>query len=340
MLNHSLVINLVVPGVVDQAASQLRLEYQSYQHLLQAQPASVQRQLEAQAAILAAALDQRASHIRYNLPDAVYQPAQDRHTSLARLPARMRRQSIGGWFDRLVHHDTQSALLEQLFEFGKSSESPVSTATHLLRHALAVYTVHTYLPDGQKVQYRAEQDDEIPCVPVGAARLGFYLPQWVVVDDQQHLLVASFAEAMAIFEDMQRYLSMLDTAARLASYIVVDDEYQRKHYGILGQFVNQGRALASYQVAQICETIKRRAAAHDLDRGFSLSLPYFNDKTLAMELYDFDVVPCGRVMFVPAFLVLAVRAEGAKVIQDTRFNRTTRINLVKELYTIERTFLE
>jgi hypothetical protein len=102
--------------------------------------------------------------------------------------------------------------------------------------------------------------------------------------------------------------------------MVADEEYQRKRYGILGQLLNQGRALARYKVEEIIHTIQRRAQSHDLDRGLSLSLLYFNDQTLTMEELNFDVIPAGRVMFVPAFVVLAVRAQGAKVAQDTRLS--------------------
>jgi hypothetical protein len=87
------------------------------------------------------------------------------------------------------------------------------------------------------------------------------------------------------------------------------------------------------------QTIRRRAASHDLDRGLSLSLPYFNDQTLSKEEYNFDVIPAGRVMFVPAFVVLAVRAQGAKVAQDTRMSKSTRKHLLAELGLLEQIFL-
>ena len=75
----------------------------------------------------------------------------------------------------------------------------------------------------------------------------------------------------------------------MAPYMVADEEYQRKRYGILGQLVNQGRTLARFQVEEIIQTIEQRASFHDLNRGLSLSLPYFNDQTLAMENYSFKV---------------------------------------------------
>ncbi len=373
MLNHSLVIKLPISGVMDNDSSQLRWEFQNYQVLFQAQPASVKRQLEDQAKLLSEALDHQVGHVNYYLPEAVCLPSVGLGYDTRRLPARIRKQSIGGLTSRWIHHDLLATLTEQLSSLSNSPDPAVSNSAQLLRHSLAMYMVRSYLPDGQDVQYGADVDDDIPNVPIGwmersqqptysnvyavagqvaqvrgriandlsgaAYANGFFRPQWVVVDDQQRLLVESMQRAEAIVSAMERYLLMLEGAVRLAPYLVVDEEYQRKRYGILGQLVNQGRALARYEVVQICETIQRRAATHALDRGFSLSLPYFNDQTLTLELYDFDVIPCGRVMFVPSLVVLAVRAQGAKIIHEARFNRTTRLNLVKELYLIERTFL-
>ena len=68
----------------------------------------------------------------------------------------------------------------------------------------------------------------------------------------------------------------------LAPYMVTDEEYQRKRYGILGQLVNQGRALANYEVEEIIKKIKCRASSHELDRGLSLNLPYFNDQYIGV----------------------------------------------------------
>jgi hypothetical protein len=137
---------------------------------------------------------------------------------------------------------------------------------------------------------------------------------------------------------MQRYLSVLHAAVGMAPYMVADDEYQRKRYGILGQLVNQGRALARYQVEEIIRTIQHRASTHDLNRGLSLSLPYFNDQTLAMENYSFEVIPAGRIMFVPAFVVRAAREQEAKIAQDTRLSQSTRKHLLAEMGALDQAF--
>ncbi|HZY44434.1 MAG TPA: hypothetical protein VFF70_06770, partial [Anaerolineae bacterium] len=76
----------------------------------------------------------------------------------------------------------------------------------------------------------------------------------------------------------------------------------------------------------------------DLNRGLSLSLPYFDDQNLKMEAHNFEVIPAGRIMFVPAFMVRAAREEQAKVAQDTRLSASTRKYLLAELKQLEQAF--
>jgi hypothetical protein len=137
---------------------------------------------------------------------------------------------------------------------------------------------------------------------------------------------------------MQRFLDILFAARSLAPYAIVDEEYQKKRYGMLGQLINQGRALARYQTNEIIRAIQARAAAQSLNRGLSLSLPYFDDQVLRMRTYNFVVIPAGRIMFVPAFVVRAAIEEQAKVAQDTRYSHSTRKHLLAELQTLGEAF--
>ncbi len=137
---------------------------------------------------------------------------------------------------------------------------------------------------------------------------------------------------------MERYVSILHAASSIAPYIIADEEYQKKRYGMLGQLINQGRALARYKTGEIIQTIKARAEAGSLNRGLSLSLPYYDDQELRLAVTSFEVIPAGRIMFVPAFVVRAAREEAAKRIQDTRFNPSTRKHLLAELQMLEEAF--
>jgi hypothetical protein len=374
MLEQSVLINLTSPGIAENTTSQLRQEYQAYQNLFQIQPVLVQQYLGAQAASLSEAVVEGLLHVRFTLPDRIVLQDQHMGTITIPVPNEYREQEVGGLLRQLVHTDLCKALHLRFIELEHSTKLAVSSSAILLRHALVMYLVHNILPAGKGVQYIAENGDDIPNIPlknkslsgsafitetyaavvkehqgkVGQAELqvpyveavrGFYLPQWVAFDDQHQLLVRDLNEAIAQIISMKRYLLVLHIAVGLAPYMVADEEYQCKRYGILGQLVNQGRALANFEVDEIIRTIKRRASSHDLDRGLSLSLPYFNDQTLVLEIYHFDVIPVGRVMFVPAFVVLAVRAQGAKVAHDTCLNKSTRRHLLMELSTLEETFL-
>lgn len=157
-------------------------------------------------------------------------------------------------------------------------------------------------------------------------------------DDEGKLLVNSAGEADAHVISMQRFLTILFAARSLAPYSIADEEYQKKRYGMLGQLVNQGRALARYQTSEIIRAIQARADAQSLNRGLSLSLPYFDDQSLMMKMYNFVIIPAGRIMFVPAFVVRAAIEEQAKVAQDTRFSHSTRKHLLAELQTLGEAF--
>ncbi len=364
---------ILYPGLEDNAVSQLRKEYTSYQELFKMQPPLVQRFLETQASSVAEAIIQDLPQVRFTLPDRVMLNT-DADAKPAAVPSESREQMTGGLMDRLTRTDLRTGLRLRLGELEQSSNRSIAVSAGLLRHAVAEHMVHNMLPAGRTVQYLTAEGEEIPSIPVqsalepesaitaatdaiaaeevrGEAGRGellvpyveaarkFYLPQWVAFDDHGQIVVGSVNEAEADIASMQRYLSVLHAAVGLAPYMVADEEYQRKRYGILGQLVNQGRALAHFQVKKIIGTIQRRAASHDLDRGLSLSLPYFNDQTLMIGEYNFDVIPAGRVMFVPAFVVLAVRAQAAKVAQDTRLSQSTRRQILIELSSLEGTFL-
>jgi hypothetical protein len=175
----------------------------------------------------------------------------------------------------------------------------------------------------------------VPFVPYARK---FFLPQWVAFDQNGSLLAKSVEEAEAHIKSMQRFMEVLFLAVALAPYISADEEYAKKRYGMLGQLVNQGRALAIYQSKVIIARIKERAASGNLNRGLSLSLPYFDDQELRVNITKFEVIPAGRIMFVPAFVVRAVRQEEVKVSQDTRYNPSTRNHLLYLLELLEQAF--
>jgi hypothetical protein len=93
----------------------------------------------------------------------------------------------------------------------------------------------------------------------------------------------------------------------------------------------RGRALAILALEQMVDETKRRAAAHRLDRGLTLSLPYFDDRVMGLRWRDLVVIPRGRVPFLPAFVVLAAEHEKARVTEDDRLTTSTRQHLIEIL---------
>ena len=357
-----------------QAVNPLRGEYAAWQALFDAQPGLVQRFVEAQGRLLAEALGRRqaGAQLRFILPDQVAVLAPGETAPLAPVPPEFREQLAGGLIDRLTRANLALAVRQRLGELEQSPNRAVAVSAGLLRFATGEYMVRGLLPSGHTVQYLAAGGEEIPSLPLpaasqpqsaitaatdaiaeeGAGEAGrgellvpfvpaarqFYLPQWVAFDTDGRLLVKSSGEAEAHVTAMQRFLAILHTAISLAPYLVADEVYQQKRYGMLGQLVNQGRALARYRTNEIVQTIWRRAKAQDLNRGLSVSLPYFDDQDLKLRLHAFEIIPAGRILFVPEFVVRAALAEQAKVAQDTRLSHSTRQHLLAELRSLEAAF--
>ncbi len=350
--------------------SLLRQESEESAQLFAVQPTLMQRFIEAQARQLAEAIVQHTPQLHFTLPAQVV-PLDD-HGQPLTVPIGYREQTLGGTgiFDRLARLDMHELLRQRLAELEHDPEREVSASATLLRYATVIYMVHVMLPAGRSVKYEAVDGEEIPTLPRAAgprsaltaatdaiveedaahegrgellvpyseAARKFYLPQWVAVDEHDHLLVNALSEAEAHLASMQQYVEVLHLARALASYIVVDAQYQQKRYGMLGQLINQGRALARYEMGGLIEEIQARAARHDLNRGLSLSVPYFDDQSLTMQAVEFEVIPSGRIMFVPAFVVKSAREEQAKVCDDTRLNASTRQHVLQQLKRLEYAF--
>ena len=354
-------------------ARHLWQDYEQNKHLFEIQPAILQHFLESQARQIASALTAPVYHVQFSLPDRINTPnRQMGHETVISIPEGQREHSIGGPLQVLLRQPVREALLRRLLELEHSPDLAIATGASLLRFAAASHMVTNMLPEGRSVSYRPDDDEAIPSIPLddnqlesaitqsadaiaeeGAVDAGrgelqspfvpaarrFFLPQWVAFDAAGALIAGSEKEAEACVGSMQKYVQVLHRSSSLAPYMVACESYQRKRYGIMGQLINQGRALANYKTAQIISEIKERAASGTLNRGLALTMPYFDDQNLEMSQISFEVIPAGRIMFVPAFVVRASLGEQAKVSQDTRLDSSTRKHLLAQLKTIETAFL-
>ncbi len=371
-MEQTLLLQLSSPGMAGDTTSRLRQGYWANQRLYQAQTPETRQYLELQARALAEAMAQGLIQIRFSLPhDLFLESGND--SSNESVPTELRQQVVGGWLAKLFHESLLSAICQRLSELEGSSNRAVSVSGHLLRYSIAVHLTYDMLPVGKPVTYASEENDDIPNLPIDgeadkaiviktSPRIAgneslveerhvgrdnqyanganhFYVPQWVAFDTLSNLIASSVFEAESDFKAMRHYLSILQEAIEIAPYMIADETWQQKRYGMLGQLVNQGRALAKFRTQEIIQKIRCRYAEHRLDRGLGLSLPYFDDQKLMLDNYEFTVIPNGRTMFVPAFVVLAAREQQLKVAGEIHLNLTTRRHLLSLLSQLEQAFL-
>jgi hypothetical protein len=361
------------PAKAETASSYIAQEFAYWSELFQAQPFTNQHYLEAQGQALAEAIQSPAAHTRFRLPDRVLAPSHGRtqiqQARFLAIPEDQREQVIGDFADRLKHVPLHQALRQRLDSLEASSSPEIALSAGLVRYSTAHTMIYNLLPAGRDLQYVSEPGENVPSIPlerqpgaiqelhaaptddnqlsstgdvfltpyVPAARR-FYLPQWVAFDERGRLLVGSIRQAEASIASMQAFLQILHTAFSLAPYIAADPVYQSKRNGMLGQLINQGRALSTYSTHEVIEAIQQRVAGGTLNRGLSISLQFFDDQALELRTREIEVIPAGRVMFVPAFVVLACRREAAKIAQDTRLSSSTRKHLLEQLRMIEHAF--
>ena len=302
-------------------------DYQAREDLFQAQPSFVQREVELQATLIAKAVLERQSPLHFRLPDQVACHLNGPgDLTLVSVPFPQREQKVGGLLDLLKSAD----LNRRMKELEDSPDKAVSTCGQLIRYAIARQLVYRMLPPPQRNGSNQRW--------LSAYALSFFMPQWVALDDQDNLLVNSVEEARAIIEAMQRFLSTLKIAAGLAPYFIVDEEYQRKRFGMLAQLINQGQALARHETGGIITRLKQRVAGISLNRGFDLDLPFFDDQALEIRTLNIPVIPHGRIQFVPAFLVIALRVKQMEVEHSPGLSHTTQAHLLEELKALEGAF--
>ncbi|MBN2388316.1 MAG: hypothetical protein JXB85_14970 [Anaerolineales bacterium] len=348
---------------LERPVSQLAREYEAHSRLFDAQPPLTRHFLDRQAAALAAALSQDSGPIRYQLPNRITLEGGE----LVDLEVARRKRTVGRFSTRCERRDH---LVHSLNSLEQSLNPALAACGCLLRYALGRHMLYQLLPDGRDVRYLPESSDDIPSIPVGETRPGallaasdaaaeaetarpdgdqcqvpyvdaarrFYLPQWVALGEEDRLLVNSFEEAEACVASLQKAVYILQDAAAVCPSLVSDETYQRKRAGLLGQLVNQGRALARAYSREIVARIRSRAASGTLNRGLRLSLPFFDDEELSLRTYPVEVIPYGRILFVPAFVARAMRLSEKQVRHDFRFNPSTRKHLLAQLASIEHAF--
>ena len=349
-------------------------ELEVWQKLFYLQTSATQDFLEKQASWLAWAIVNDLSQIRFGLPERVAcEVDRSGRVRFGLVPEDYRQQPVIIRWRSLTHTALRTAVQQRFAELDECLDSAVVIGAGLLRLACCMYMirrmVHSWwseacLPDSEQslsafvsgdkefrtfsrktVAHFFSADADPKDAPVsqemkpvaGSHQLSGSQAQ-TVVEICQPVLAKAVIEAEQLMAAMQQYLAILDMAVTLAPYVVADAEYQHTRIRIVGQLIQQGRALAQFQVREIIQSIQLRAASNLLNRGLSLDLPYFDDHALEMRCWKFRVIPAGRTLFSPAFVVRAVWLEREKLSRERRLSPSTRKHLLEELDSLERAF--
>jgi hypothetical protein len=284
-------------------------QYAQQQVRFHAQPLAVQQTLEIQAKLIARGIQERLSPIYFVLPEQIACEVDGTgQVQLQPVPPGLREQKIGALLGLLSLSDIDQRLKTLEVE----ADPAVSTGAGLMRFSIALSLVRSVLPAGRR--------------------------EGVIFDENNNLLVNSIGEAKEKISAMRHSLDTLEHAQALAPYITADNDFQCKRHGLVGQMGSQGRALAHHELGEIIRLIRRRVEAHALNRGFTLSLPYFDDQNLEMKIHSFEVIPAGRVGFDPFFVVWAARYQQSEISNQKKMNPSTRDHLLDLLKTLERAF--
>ena len=356
-------IHNVRPG----AQAFLGQELAYWRDLFLAQPAAEQMALESQGRALAQAVQAQAAWAQFDLPARVFvrhpEAASGPGFHLA-IPDGQRNQQTGRTDDQTAPTSLELALrrlLDQL-EAGENGRSPgahpaIALAAGLVRFCTARCLVHELLPEGRDLLYASEPGETVPSIPLERQSAGqavqtsssrvspaepgeaahwffppaaqlFYLAQWVAFDELGRLLADSLPEAETRVVEMQTYLGRLNTAAALAPYIAADPAFQHRRYGILGQLINQGRALANYQTDL---AIARLMANNITDTGchhLEIEMHYFDDQALEIHTYrmQLNLAEAGNL----ASAALACQREAGQAIQESKLHPSTRKQLLRQ----------
>lgn len=300
-------VDAVLDASNDPSLFQLREERLFARALYQNQPEDTSRFIYDQASSISEALLEYKNKLEFYLPEFVSLP--EGRTGAyhpVEVPADFRRQSITGFLGRLALKDVRSVFRQRLARLEESMYPAVTAGAGLLRYAVSRYIVLDW-NSGEDEAMRGNGNDSIETIE---RKFGQY----------------------------RRSVDTLYQALSLAPYIYTDEEYQAKRAGILSRLIPLGHQLSHLHVRRIIDTIERRSKANDLNRGLSLSLPYFDDRALELKLYEFEVIPPGRTMFVPAFVALAAGRESEKIEQNNALNPSTRMHLLEEIKNLQRAF--
>ncbi len=161
---------------------------------------------------------------------------------------------------------------------------------------------------------------------------------YTAFEKQGQLRVSDLNSAVAVVEHLSRFVHALHQIEELYPAWQTHDQYSEKHALLTTHLIDQGRALANYQTQKIIQDIQMSWKTGEMTRGLTIFLPYLDERQSNMEEYKIVVIPAGRILFRPEFIVGACRVTERQVRSDSNLSQATRWQLLSQLDTIIQAF--
>ncbi len=288
-------------------ASDYVLSLEWAENTLKRQPDDLRLEYQQASEAVTAVLVQTVYSITLQLPHRIlHDTMQTVQTSLLRL-------RVGGARYRLLHRSCQTAVIDRLTALARHPQPVVAEIARLVCY-LAAQNLLLALPgpDDLRDRYTA------------------FGPQGVLQVDR--------AAADAYLIDLARSLEHLTLAEQLYPGWTAHALYNDAAAALTTHLIKQGRALAAYYTRQMVDDIHQAWQAGKLTRGLTLLIPYFDDRRYHMEAYRVVVVPTGRILFRPEFVVGACRLAQREVRKDPALSQATRWQLLSQLDSLIQSF--
>lgn len=296
------------------------------------QTKDIQQHFVDQAERILRAIQENVSSFEFLLPEKVVLVDPFTHTYREEtIPTRYRRQIIGR---RLLRRSssTLSNVLQRLSDLQSSSRLSLSLSANILRYWIARLWLNQ-IPEGKPLP-----GSEGELSSHSEVKIQHCFPQWQLINSKGEPLFSAREEAEHRIQAIEATLQSLLSAMALDPDIVEEEAFRSRYTALLAQWVEQGRAYSEYLTKVIVSTIRQRENQHTLNRGLTISLPYFDDQRLEIRYLDLEIVPAGRIAFEEVFLLQAVQKAKQFVFNDSKLSPTTRQHILAELAFLENSF--
>ncbi len=287
---------------------QLREALAWAEHTLGQQPEDLRLEYQQAGRNIADALTQETYSISIQLPFRI------QHEVMLNARPVLTQLHIGSAFNRLLRKSCHAALIDRLHALSEHTHLVVSESARLTGY-LAARVLLTSLPN--QVDLRRH---------------------YTAFDERGGQIIEPDSTADALIGQLSRRMDWLRTAEQLYPAWTTHDLYNHAAALLTAHLIEQGRALANYYTQQIIRDMRQEWRAGKITRGLTLFIPYLDERLYRMQKYKVIVIPTGRILFRPEFVIGACRLAERDVRKDPDLSQSTRWQLLSQLDSISQAF--